>query len=216
MGTSKTPLKNRTMDPHPEFFWQQWRKMSLEEKNNSSSKSDRRKCPAQKVQSLWLHIFKKRKKNKNKKKKRKKNARQGGSPAYKLKPHLAIWQFVEGGIFTFVWRLGGQGKKEVRLLQPLNCQSSLAITHSHISRVIHTPVSPHWSLHDRNKYSRGSSFHLGTGYPKGLVLITNGVSHLTLKCNHSSSRGKTLKAVKVASASGAYPDDTASFQILCD
>ena len=50
----------------------------------------------------------------------------------------------------------------------------------------------------------------------GLILITNGVSHLASKCNCSLSRGKTLKAVKVASASGAYPGDPASFQILCD
>jgi len=44
--------------------------------------------------------FQKKKERKiNKKKKEKGKA---GSPAYKLKPHLAVCQFVEGGIFTFV------------------------------------------------------------------------------------------------------------------
>lgn len=75
-------------------------------------------------------------------------------------------------------------EKRLDFIQPLNCQISLESSLSYMSRVNSFPfVAKSQPLVPPNKYSRGSSYHLGTGFPKGVIRITNGLSHLASKCN---------------------------------
>lgn len=106
----------------------------------------------------------------------------------------------------------GREKKIRILLHPLNCQISLEISHSYTSRVDFFPfVDKSQPPVPPNKYSKGSSYHLGTRFPKGVVLITNGFSHLASKCNpwliqRQNSQVQIVFA-EVASVSSVYRDD---------
>lgn len=121
-----------------------------------------------------------------KERKRKENGK-AGSPAYKLKPHLAIcWRRHIYICMKTGW--AGKKKKLRFLLQSLNCQISLEISHSYFSRVNSFPFvtksqppEPPKQIFQRKQWSSGKG--LGTGFPKGVVLITNGFSHLAPKCN---------------------------------
>lgn len=106
----------------------------------------------------------------------------------------------------------GREKKIRILLHPLNCQISLEISHSYTSRVDSFPfVDKSQPPVPPTKYSKGSSYHLGTRFPKGVVLITNGFSHLASKCNpwliqRQNSQVQIICA-EVASVSSVYRVD---------